>query len=107
VAENGIDRVDLIKIDVDGNEYSVISGGRELFEKFKPMVIAEVGLYHFENPSKNPWAILSEIGYSFWDMRTKEPFKNIEQIRESFLKQNKGFDSINVVAGVGGKPKEW
>jgi FkbM family methyltransferase len=107
VAENGVDRVDLIKIDVDGNEYSVISGGRELFKKCKPMVIAEIGLYHFQDAFKNPWTILADIGYRFWDIRTREEYINIAQIMESFQKQNKGVDSINVVAGVTDKPKEW
>jgi hypothetical protein len=64
-------------------------------------------LYHFQDAFKNPWTILADIGYRFWDIRTREEYINIAQIMESFQKQNKGVDSINVVAGVTDKPKEW
>ena len=35
-AKEVIEQLDFIKIDVDGNEYSVLDGGRELLEKYKP-----------------------------------------------------------------------
>lgn len=98
--QNAVSRVDMVKIDVDGNEFSVIDGGRQLFDKFKPLVIAEIGSYHFDDTSKNPWKILADFGYRFWDLRTKKEYKTLAHIEESFLRQNKEVDSINIVASV-------
>jgi FkbM family methyltransferase len=44
-ATNGIDRVDLIKIDTDGHEFSVLKGARRTIEKNRPYIIFEIGLY--------------------------------------------------------------
>lgn len=37
-----LDRLDFIKIDVDGYDYAVIRGGAEILKKFKPTVMAEI-----------------------------------------------------------------
>jgi FkbM family methyltransferase len=43
--ENGIQRVDLIKIDTDGHEYKVLKGARKTIEKHLPYVVFEIGGY--------------------------------------------------------------
>ncbi len=45
---NRIDRVDLIKIDTDGHEFSVLRGARRTIEKNRPYIIFEIGLYLLE-----------------------------------------------------------
>jgi FkbM family methyltransferase len=45
---NGIDRVDLIKIDTDGHEFCVLRGARRTIEKNRPYIIFEIGLYVLE-----------------------------------------------------------
>jgi FkbM family methyltransferase len=37
-----LDVVDFIKIDVDGYDFEVIKGGAKIFQKYKPMVMAEI-----------------------------------------------------------------
>jgi FkbM family methyltransferase len=44
----GIERVDLIKIDTDGHELSVLQGARETLAKHLPCIIFEAGLYLIE-----------------------------------------------------------
>jgi len=44
----GIDRVDLIKIDTDGHELSVLLGARETLTRNLPCIIFEAGLYLIE-----------------------------------------------------------
>jgi hypothetical protein len=104
-AENSIDHVDVIKIDVDGNEYSVLDGGRKLLEKYKPMVIAEVGAWHFADTASNPWSILADLGYHFWDLKSKEEYSSLMQIRKRLPNEDPemGF-SINLVASIRGNP---
>jgi FkbM family methyltransferase len=97
--------VDIIKIDVDGNEFSVLYGGRELLSRFKPIVIAEVGAWHFADIETNPWAILYEMGYRFWDLQSMCEYLTLEQLKERLPQKdpNMGF-SINVVAKLDDSP---
>ncbi len=44
----GIDKIDLIKIDTDGHELGVLRGATQILEKFKPKIIFEIGIYIME-----------------------------------------------------------
>lgn len=100
-----LSKLDIIKIDVDGNEFNVLDGGRELLRQFKPMVIAEVGAWHFVDAKTNPWLILAEMGYRFWDIQSRSEYLTLEQLRKRLPKEDKdmGF-SLNVVAKFGDSP---
>jgi len=41
--DNSIDRLDFVKIDVEGKEINVLEGGRETFSRFLPALVLEVG----------------------------------------------------------------
>lgn len=101
--KQSLTKLDFIKIDVDGNEYAVLDGARELLKKFKPMMIAEIGAYHFADESKNPWQILADLGYEFWNIKTKEKYPDFVEIRSQLF----GVDSINVLANFGSPPNKW
>jgi hypothetical protein len=34
----------------------------------------EVGHYHFEDLERDPVALLSKLGYRFWDAKSKQPY---------------------------------
>ena len=97
--QHQIDRVDIVKIDVDGNEFPVFNGARRMLEQFRPLVIMEVGAWHFQDPERNPVAVLEDLGYSFWDAKRKSRYSNLEEIRAELPAQDTemGF-SINVIA---------
>jgi FkbM family methyltransferase len=42
VAEEGLDRVDMVKLDVDGYECDVLDGATETLARFRPKIITEV-----------------------------------------------------------------
>ena len=65
VNENGIDKIDFIKIDVEGFENQVIIGMRKTLELFSPMILIEI----FDEGSinsnhHNAHDYLTRIGYS-------------------------------------------
>ena len=64
--ENKINRLNIVKIDVDGFEFPVLTGGKETIKRFKPLVFMEVGVYHFKDADKNPITWLDQLGYHFW-----------------------------------------
>ena len=68
VADQSLPRVDCIKIDVEGAEHMVLSGGRETIERWHPTVIFEVNCptgIGSGVPTDAPWNFLAERGYRF------------------------------------------
>ena len=61
VAECGIKRVDMVKIDVEGAEAEVLEGMRKTIEKFKPNLLIEV----FQENADRVFSFLKEINYEF------------------------------------------
>jgi len=66
------DEIDFIKIDVEGMEFEVLKGARELIETHKPVLQIEVAIDNNENISK----FLSEFNYK----RIRGVFKNENQL---------------------------
>ena len=54
VKENGIDKIDFIKIDVEGNEKFVLEGGKETLEKYRPLVYTELLRKHAKRFGYHP-----------------------------------------------------
>ncbi len=74
VVENNIDKINLIKIDVDGNEVSVIKGALHTLKRFRPIILMELSPIHYEEKNENfvdQLRILKDIGYSFFDEKNK------------------------------------
>lgn len=57
--EAEVSKVDFIKIDVEGMEYSVIMGAKHILKKFHPMILLEI----FEENFKRVDALLRSLGY--------------------------------------------
>jgi FkbM family methyltransferase len=76
-AERGINRLDLVKLDVDGNEWTVLAGFRASLARFRPTVLIELapfvhrgeGADHFDRVLR----LFSELGYAFCNARTGHP----------------------------------
>ena len=63
LAEQGVDRLDFIKLDVEGHEPFVLRGGARTIDACKPSILMEV------RPSAaEPVGLLAERGYSFYDV---------------------------------------
>ncbi len=75
VKAQGIERLDLIKIDVDGNESDVLAGGQNTLTSMQPVLLMEVAPdYHTPNHTKgfyNIHELLTGIGYVFYSFEGK------------------------------------
>ena len=95
----GLWRADLLKLDVDGHEYEVLDGGRDLLTRLRPALLMETGLYHFADPSRNPVGLLASLGYRFFDERTSSEYREAGDI-ERILQPADGGPAapINLIA---------
>jgi len=76
VEREGIERLNLIKIDVDGHELPVLQGGLAVLKKFRPILLMELSPYvqreHHHDFAKFV-ALLREADYSLFDADQWDP----------------------------------
>lgn len=98
-AREGLDHVDLIKLDVDGNEFPIIAGGMSVIRRCRPVFVMEAVGPHFENDACNPFAVLAGLGYRFWDTKTDTEYRRPEEMRALLPRGDYEMtQSINVIA---------
>jgi len=69
LAEQGLDRLDFLKIDVEGAESLVMRGGAEVIAKHKPLVFVEFNLWtQMTVAARNPLDVLAEWRGAFRHM---------------------------------------
>jgi len=71
-----IRKIDFIKIDVDGHEYSVLNGGKETLLTHRPPILMELAPYLFDPESlqfENMVGLFSKLEYSLYDADTGKP----------------------------------
>ena len=78
---NDVGRVDLIKLDVDGNEYGVLAGGIEMLKRDKPIFLMEMVGPHFADSNRNPYLLLESLGYKFSNTDTGAVYSGVDAMR--------------------------
>lgn len=72
-----LERLDFVKIDVDGNEPAVFRGFRATLERFRPTILIELAPYHFDGGREAEFdelvRYLDAIGYDFIDVNNGRP----------------------------------
>jgi FkbM family methyltransferase len=56
-------RVDFVKIDVEGHEMSVLSGGSSMLRRHRPSILIEIEQRHLSVPIEDVFEQLEELGY--------------------------------------------
>lgn len=68
VTDQGLARIDLVKLDVDGFEVRVLRGALESLRRFQPVIVMEWAPHHFVDPHE-PFVdcivLLQGLGYAF------------------------------------------
>jgi FkbM family methyltransferase len=97
--EKGIRRVDLVKIDVDGNEFAILDGAKKLLQGSRPIIIIEVGEWHFRETARNPFELMSRMGYRFRDARTLKEYTSVAAIQHELARRNNPrSETIDIIA---------
>lgn len=76
----GVGKVDVMKMDVDGNEFGVLAGGLELLRGSRAVLIMELVGPHFADANRNPWTLLESLGYRFSDIETGTVYSSVERM---------------------------
>lgn len=63
IDEYNYNDVDLIKIDVEGAEYSVIEGAINTIKCCKPLLIVEIEQRHISQPIENVFELITNLEY--------------------------------------------
>ena len=102
VQREAIDRLDLIKIDVDGHEYPVLKGALKTLARFRPVLVMEISPY-VHNEQKHGFGalvgLLRDAGYLLQDAGTWKPLPLRADELEALIPDGA---SINVIARIGG-----
>jgi FkbM family methyltransferase len=81
-----IQKIDFIKIDVEGNEMKTLFGGKETIQKFRPTLMVEMEQRHHEQPI---WNEISEVESWGFDANylNRKTF-TLEKLTEEILTKN-------------------
>jgi FkbM family methyltransferase len=78
------EKIDLVKIDVEGYEYYALLGMKQALKKYKPTIIMEYSpfLYHKQDPkmAKKLYNFLYKLGYTFRNAHTKELYYDFTEL---------------------------
>lgn len=86
-------KIDLIKIDVEGGEMDVLLGGKQLLQKYAPLIIFEFGIGGsdvYGTTPKQLYAFLSGYGYQvslLKDFLTKQSSFSLAQFEDQFFQK--------------------
>jgi len=90
--------VDLIKLDVDGNEFPLLSGARETIAESRPVFVMEAVGSHFDDDTRNPYRLLAELGYHFRELKSGREM-TVEAMRDRLPRNDAAMTvSLNVLA---------
>lgn len=99
ISENNISSVDLIKIDVDGNEFGVLNGGLKMLKKNHPQLIMELVGVHLQNDNTNPYKLLEVLGYKFINIDNGDSYSSSSELKNIIdAEDNEMKTSINIYA---------
>jgi FkbM family methyltransferase len=97
VRVNGINNIDLIKLDVDGYEFQILQGAKNVLYVFKPLLLIELGVYTLRSvgdEASELVAFLQNSGYNFYSERDGKKFHNGDAVISSIPSDS----AINIIA---------
>lgn len=92
-----INRINLIKLDVDGNEHDVLLGGIKVIETYRPLIIIELAPYVFDDQPEifdDNLKLLWSRDYEIFDMGSKNKFPHNPSIVRASIPIGGGINAL-------------
>jgi FkbM family methyltransferase len=112
--QHALDRLDLIKLDVEGVEHKVLLGAETSIARFRPLVVFES--WAVDDPNYvGVWETLTSWGYRVFDLVGRNRLQELERLTPSYnllaapperLERLEGFIGAPVVADWGDQEAE-
>lgn len=90
--DRGINRINLIKIDVEGYETNVLMGSLQTIKKFRPVLFIELSAENLKNQSTSPEEVISTINQ--FGYRITRPTDNFQITSDYVFEKDCHFDIL-------------
>ena len=83
--KNNLQKIDLIKIDIEGNEMNALKGMTNILKKYKPILFIEVVNEHlikFDTSADEVYSFLRSMGYEAYEIVAANNLKEIKNVEE-------------------------
>jgi FkbM family methyltransferase len=97
LSDHGVEKVDLVKLDVDGFECDVLAGARDMIRRDRPTFVMEIMPYGLVEQGANLKQLLDyliPIGYRLYDERTEAPLPSEAAALERMIGEGASWNVI-------------
>lgn len=95
LADEGLERLDLLKLDVDGNEVEVLTGAMASIVRFMPRIVMEWCPYlDTDGRLEELLGRLAGIGYRFREARPGSPWVKAPEVLKASIPRNGGMNIL-------------
>ena len=93
----GIDKIDFIKIDIDGHESACLEGAWETIQKYKPIILLEVNHANYLKAGVTAWDFYAWLIERDFNIYSEDNLKEINNLDEFLLLCGNFAYSANIV----------
>ena len=97
LSDKNIQKIDFIKVDIDGHELKFIKGAMYTISKYKPKILMEISPIHLNEAGYNMqdcWDIIQEINYN---VKHEKDLNTISNFRQFLYRCGNFSESVNIL----------
>lgn len=94
---NKVDKIDFVKIDVDGNEYTVLKGWENTLRQMRPPILIELAPFAHDSGKSSfddMIVYLKTIGYKFYDLNARNKLPTEPRALREIIPDGSGVNAL-------------
>lgn len=97
IEKHPLDRIDFVKIDIDGHEPLFLEGAWKTLEKFTPIILLEVSHHHYLKAGYTAWDFYNSLKHKHYNIYHEAGLKELNTEQEFLSKCGNFNHSANIV----------